>query len=326
MPFLNLNTGVLLYADSNVENPKIRLADVTDTFQQIIINNVRSNEIIIEPNESETIANTQRTLATITSTVFSFTRPIDVQPTMRVEWTSGADPVFRTLRNIGIDTTTHIAISRVGPRSMKIESISGTPITTTSVFTGDVVWFERNSDSYTSPFNAYNVDRAFIVQSKGVNSIIVNDEGIMAEENDVTISSTADLKIFVQPLPTSVKLNDYINITTSAYNFYNRGIFKILRVTDKYLEFENPYGVIESVTNSTNGLVVFDYLIRFAHIIANGEIELRFDGNSSGLTITPLNHENSQFTASLKSTQILATNNTMNAISVRCQFAGIVGE
>ena len=71
MPFLNLNTGVLLYADSNVENPKIRLADVTDTFQQIIINNVRSNEIIIEPNESETIANTQRTLATITSTVFS---------------------------------------------------------------------------------------------------------------------------------------------------------------------------------------------------------------------------------------------------------------
>jgi len=326
MPFLNLSTAVLIYVDPNVENPKIRLSDITDTFSQIAVANVRSSETVIASGETSTIVSTQRTLsASIATTQFDISRPNELEETTRMTWNGvGANPLFRSLRAIGIDATTQVALTRVGPRSMKLMTVAGTPIDTTTVNTGDQLWIERNTDSFTSPFAAFNCDKLLTIQSKGVGYIVVNDEGLLGEEAivDLSTSFATAFKIFVQPTTTQPRVHDFVIINNVGFNFYNRGTFQILRITNDYIEFLNPYSTNESAVSG--GLVIFDYMIRFAHIIASGELTLTFDGNSQGLIIEKLGSDSAQFTSTLKTTQITATNNSLNSVALRCQISGAI--
>jgi hypothetical protein len=326
MPFLNLTTAVLIYVDPNIENPKIRLSDITDTFSQIAVANVKSSETVIPPGETNTVVTTQRVLAAgIATSQFDISRPIETEDVTRMTWTgAGSNPQFRSLRAIGVDNTTHMAMTRVGPRSMKLMSSSGTAFNTSTINTGDQLWIERNSDSFTSPFSAYNCDKLFTVQSKGSGYIVVNDEGILGEETDVALGASYAyaFRVFVQPITNGPRIGDSCIISNSGFNFYNRGIFQIARITDTYIEFLNPYAVSESAVSG--GLIIFDYMIRFAHVIASGELTLTFDGNTEGIVIDKLGADIAQFTSTLKTTQITATNNTLTSIALRCQFAGAI--
>jgi hypothetical protein len=327
MPFLNLETGILLYADTNVENPKVRLADITDTFQQVTISNVKSAETVVSVGETKTIVSTRRSLApSIATAACVFVRPIDNVDVMRLSVSSIAN-AFRTKRNIGVDVTSHVSVTRVGPRSLKIGSLAGTPISTSEITVGDQLWIERNSDNYTNCFTEYNCDKLLTVQSVGTDSFVVNDEGFLVEEPDVELGSLFDsaFKVLARPTIETPKVDDYIKIAGN-FNYYNKGVFKILRITDNYVEYANPYGVIESVTNTTTGLAIFDYFIRFVHLVASGELEIGVDGNPAVITTSPLDAEKSQFTATLKATEITVTNNTLNPIVLRCQSAGSLGE
>jgi hypothetical protein len=327
MPYLNLTTAVLIYVDTNVENPKIRLSDITDTFSQVSVANVKSSETVIAPGETSTVVSTQRTLAAgIATTQFNITRPVETEDITRMEWNGvGSDPLFRGLRATGLDNTSVVSFTRVGPRSMKLMTISGTAFNTTAMITGDQLWIERNTDAYTNPFSAFNCDKLLTIQSKGSNYIVVNDEGLLGEEASVTLGTSYDkaFKVFVQPTSLQPRVNDSVIISNAGFNYYNRGTFQILRITDKYIEFSNPYSTDESAVSG--GLIIFDYMIKFAHIIASGELVLTFDGNAQGITIGKLgNTETAQFTSSLQTTQITATNNTLTSISLRCQISGAV--
>jgi len=320
-----MTTGVLLYADTNVENPKIRLADITDVFQQVTVSNVRSLETMIQPGESELVVSTQRILgAGINTTVFEVLRPIETEDIARLSWTGvGSDPGFRSVRAIGVDNTTHMAMVRVGPRSMKLMSTSGSSFNTASILTGDQLWLERNTDTYTSPFSSFNTDKLFTIQSKGTGYIVINDEGTLGEEPDV-FSVVGAFEVFVQPIASKPKIGDYIKIAAgSNFNYYNQGVFQILRITDTYIEFVNPYSVAETLTNSSNAIVIFDYFIRFAHLISSGELMISFDG-SPGFVMEKLGEDHGQYTGTIKTTQITATNTTLSPVSLRCQFAGAI--
>lgn len=326
MPFLNLTTGVLIYVDPNIENPKIRLSDITDTFSQIAVANVKSSETVIAAGDTNTVASTQRTLsAGINTSQFNITRPIETEDIARMTWNgAGSNPSFRSLRSIGVDGTTHMAMVRVGPRSMKLMSVSGTAFDTAAINTGDQLWIERNSDSFTSPFSAYNCDKLLTIQSKGSGYIVVNDEGILGEESDVAlgVDYASVFKVFVQPASNGPRVGDSCIISSVGFNFYNRGTFQLLRVTDDYIEFLNPYATSES--GVSGGLIIFDYMIRFAHIISSGELTLTFDGNTEGIVIDKLGTDMAQFTSTMKTTQITATNNTLSSVALRCQFAGAI--
>lgn len=326
MPFLNLNTAILIYVDPNVENPKIRLSDITDTFSQVAVSNVKSSETVIMPGETATVITTQRTLSpTISTTQFDITRPIETDDVTRMAWNGvGSNPLFRTVRATGIDNLTELAMVRVGPRSMRLMVVSGT-FDTTSIATGDQLWIERNSDAFTSPFSAYNCDKLLTIQSKGVGFVVVNDEGLLGEEPSVVLGSaySTALKIFAQPSANQPRVSDSVIISNVGFNYYNRGTFQILRLTDSYIEFINPYATEELAVYG--GIVIFDYMIRFVHIIASGELSLAFDGNAQGLAIDKLgNNDTAQFTSTLKTTQITATNNSLNSVALRCQISGAI--
>jgi hypothetical protein len=326
MPFLNLNTSILIYVDPNVENPKIRLSDITDTLSQVAVSNVKSSETVIMPGETSTIITTQRTLSpTISTASFDITRPIATEDVTRMAWNgTGSDPLFRTVRALNMDSTTVLSMVRVGPRSMRLSVVSG-PFDTTTVSTGDQMWIERNSDSFTNPFSAYNCDKLLTIQSKGVGYVVVNDEGLLGEEPSVVLDAayTTALKIFVQASANAPRINDSVIIDNVGFNYYNRGTFVILRLTDTYIEFVNPYATSET---ASGGIVIFDYMIRFAHIITSGELTLTFDGNTThGITIEKLgNNDTAQFTSTLKTTQITATNNSLNSVALRCQISGAI--
>lgn len=323
MPFLNLETGVLLYADTNVENPKIRLADITDSFQQIAISNVKSAEIVVGVGETKTLVSTQRTLpGGLALASCDVLRPIDNEDVIRIA-TSSLPNAFRTARSTGVNGTTHLSLTRVGPRSMKLMSTAGNNLDTTSVVVGDQLWIERNSDAFTNVFSTYNCDKLLTIQSKGSNYVVVNDEGMMSEEADLNLATqyASAFRILAKPTVDTPKVDDWVKINGN-FNHYNKGVFRLLRVTDSYIEFANPYAVTETVTPSVSGITVFDYFIRFLHMVASGELDINLDGNAAVLTTSPLDIDKSQFTATIKATDISVTNNTMTPVVLRCQSAG----
>ena len=325
MPFLNLQTGILLYADTNVENPKIRLADITDVFQQVMVANVKSAEAIVKPGETKSVISTQRDAdPDLDTSSITFSRPVSNQDVIRLSLTLPTSAVFLSRRSLGVDSTTHLSFTRVGPRSMKLATLSGTPMNTSSVTTGDQLWIERNTDSFTNCFSEYNCDKLWTVQSKGAGFIVVNDEGLAGEESDVTLGSLFDsaFKVFVKTSADAPRVGDSLQLSSPNFNSFNCGVFKIERITDGYVEFSNPYGVDEVVVNTVGGITIFDYFVRFLHLVADGELVVSFGAGNGSLIVSPLNAERAQLTTSLKTTEISVTNNSMNTVALRCQSAG----
>lgn len=325
MPFLNLQTGILLYADTNVENPKIRLADITDVFQQVMVANVKSAEAVVKPGETKSVISTQRDSdPNLDTHSITFSRPISNEDVIRMSLTIPTSATFQSRRTLGVDATTHLSFTRVGPRSMKLATLSGTPMNTSSVVTGDQLWIERNTDSFTNCFSEYNCDKLLTVQSKGVGYIVVNDEGLAGEEGDIALGSLFDtaFKVFVKPSADSPRVADSVQVSSPAFNSFNCGVFSILRITDNYIEFANPYGVDEVATNTVGGITIFDYFVRFLHLVADGELQVSFGAGNGSMTVAPLNTERAQLTLTVKTTEISVTNNTMNTVALRCQSAG----
>lgn len=325
MPFLNLENKLIIYADSNVENPKVRLVDITDSSLQVCVNDTKSQDLTIMPGESKEVANKLRTLGVSVDTAeFSLYRPDSVADRMRLSWTgSGGNPEFRVLRSTGVDATTQVSITRQGPRTMRIAHTGGTALDTSLVQTGDVIYLEKTYDLFTSPFNAANTGTHFLVQAKGVGYIDFSDEGGSVDEAAVILGSTEALKVFANPNPNKPKIGDSVRISASSFNLYNRGVFEITNVTDTYLEFVSPYGVAETVTNTVDGVAVFNDLINFFSAVSSGPLKVFIDSDTSGFQMSRLTQDKCVFQASVSAAKITLLNEGWTAVAVRCQHATI---
>jgi len=329
MSYLNLQTQFIIYSDPNVENPKVRLADISDSFTGITLADVKSQEVVIDANSTYSIVNNQRSLGVgIDTAEFQILRPIASEDIIRLEWTgNGGNPAFKTARVLGVAADTVVSMTRVGPRTMRLQHVSGTALNTTQVLAGDKIFFESSNDSVTSPFSLANQNKYYTVQAKSSTYIDFADEGVSVDETAVTLGASfaVILKVFAADTPSTPRINDTIKIVSPAFSSDNKGSFQITKLTDSYVEFVNPYGVLETVTNTASGIYIFDKLIGFVYIVSTGDVEIIPDGQSVGMKLQKLDANISLFFGSISASRIDIKNLNDVPVAVRSQYAAVTG-
>lgn len=315
MGFLNFNYGILNYEDQSANNPTVRNMDISQSFQSLNANHENSAKHTIAPGQSLTIAATTRALASGGSTVWSVSRPVEADSTMRLGWTSGAAPQFRAARSLGISPATQVSIVRSGPAAARLTISSGS---TALVQTGDVVKFFRNTDAFTSPFSSQNAGQSFVVQAVGTGYIDFLDNGSAAEEGPLTGCNLAFCVMSNGP----VQVGDTLWVAGSV-NQSNKGEWKISDVGPDFVEFLNPFGVVESFTGQT--VAVYDHLIQFVHVSASAPVSLSFDGEGD-VRVGRLGHSGPVlFMGTANAYRIDASNKGQEPITVTIRHMAVDG-
>jgi hypothetical protein len=281
MAFMNLNFQLLVYKDQpSGSKPNIRIPDLTESFQGLVLNNVKTDDPTIQPGETKTIAVTTRTLGLSNTTQFAIERPDAASDKTRLRWTgTGSNPLFRTARNLSIDATTQVSITRQAPRIARVQSTGGTPIVASPVQLGDILQFGPNTDTFTSPFGDQNVGKQFVVQAVGSNYVDVIDEGTIGLDSNVTLGADYAKALRVYS-PGPVRIGDSVRIDGFTLNTNNVGDFVLTDATPDYVEFINPYSSPQTFTNSDDLIRVYDHLIGFVYIRSSGPVRLTTNRDS----------------------------------------------
>ena len=324
MPFLNLNLQLLMYEDAdNNRNPLIRMPDITKSVQGVPVNNDRSDRITLYANDVKDLATTSRTLFWDATTELSFSLPISTESKMRIQWTgTGTNPLFRTKRAIGGSATTTVSITELTPYVKRVTNISGTAWNTASVQVNDLIRFERNTDSFASPFISGNAGVTYLVQSKGANYIDFIDNGQAIVEGSVVLGADFDLALRVMS-PGPVKLADIVTITSTAIHPSNNGKFEIIDISSDYIEVVNPLAVTETQTLGSNIPTIYEYLIGFVLLRASGPFKIKFDSQSEWAKVDRVGPE-ALFMASMSAHSIQASNDGPDPITVSIQYARVL--
>lgn len=323
MPFLNLNVGFLIYEDQTDVNPKIKLPDLSFSAHGVNVDHEKSERITIYPNEIKDIATTSRNVLWDNTTQLSFERYLAAGDNIRIKWTgTGTNPVFRTNRNIGGSATTEISITRVTPYVARLTQTSGTALTLSSVQVNDFLKFEKNTDSFTSPLHPTNVGKTFLVQSKGANYIDFIDNGEVAL--DTAIPLGADFSFVLRVMSQGpVKIGDTIGVSGSSINPSNIGQFTIVDVSPEYIEITNPLSSSETVLYGTNQITVYEYLIGFVNLRANGRFKIRFDDQTEWVRLDRVGKD-VLFMGAISAHKIQAMNDGVDTVTVSIQHAAVL--
>lgn len=324
MSYLNLNYGVLIYSDPNQKAPQVRDGgDISKAYIGVHVSRSEVRQITLQPGETQTIASTLRANGLDTTTQLSLLYPISTQGIFRIQWTgTGTAPSFRTKRALGQDATTAITILRISPNSMRMQVVAGTAIATSSVQVGDLIRFERSTDTFTSPLSASNAGRTWVVQSKGSNYIDFIDNQASVEEPIPVVLGT-DFDSVVRVFSTgSVRVGDTVRIQGSTFNASNKGDFVIADMAHDYIEIVNSYGVAETALNTDNLIKIYDHMIGFAHILSTAPVTLMVNGTSP-VDLVMLTPSDAVFLGSINAYQVDAINKTQDAVIVTVQLAAI---
>jgi len=319
MSFLNLNYQLLIYEEPSSKNPNVRQPDISRETKNIPVSSERTEKITLFPNDITTLSTTARVLNWDNTTEFEFSQPYNGLDVVRMSWTgTGLNPAFRSRRSIAGDATTVVSISRVTPYVARITVISGTAWNTSSVQVGDLIKFEKNTVSFTSPFSETNQGLTLKIQAKGSNYIDFNDDGLSSPDSNITLGADylEALKVFSQG---PVKIHDTIFISSSAANPSNKGKFAITDVSPDYIEFVNPLVLPETVLYDA-GFVIYNYLIGFVLLRSTGNLMIKVGGQTEWAEIQKIGQE-AVFLASVGTYEIQAMNSSNFPVEVTIHTA-----
>jgi len=313
-----------MYEDTeNSRNPLIRLPDITKSIQGVPINNDRSDRVTLYTNDVKDIATTSRTLFADSTTQLSFEKPISQEGKMRIKWTgTGTNPVFRTNRAIGGSATTTVSIAELTPYVKRITVLSGTAWSTAAVQVNDIIRFERNTDTFTSPFATGNSGTTYLVQAKGSNYIDFVDNGQAIAEGSVLLGTDFEQAVRVMS-PGPTKLGDIITLSGSGLHPSNAGKFEIVDVSTNYIEVINTLGVTETIILGTNSLVIYEYLIGFILLRASGPFKIKFDNQVEWVKVERVGAE-ALLLASISAHSIMASNDSPDPVTISVQYARVL--
>ena len=325
MPFANINYQLVIFEDQTDRNPQIRMPDITKSIQGVNVNHDKSERITLAPGETKDIVVTSRAVAWDATTQLTTDRYLAAADGVRLKWTgTGTAPAFRTNRNIGGGATTVVDMTRISPYVVRITQSAGTAWTLGSVQNGDIIKFEKNTDTFTSPFNPTNLGKSFSVQAKGANYIDFVDNGTAALDTAVTIGTdfAFALRVFSNG---PVKIGDTLTISGAGINPSNHGKFEIVDLSTDYIEIINPFSEPETFLYGTNAITVYDYLIGLLHLRASGPVRVKYDNQVEWMLLDRLGAE-VILLASVCSYRIQANNNDPSQeIEISVQHARVIG-
>lgn len=328
MSYLNVNYSFVEYSDAtSPNNPKVKTADISRSDTQVCVSYPGGQTFSIGPNEVVELATTSRSIAWDNTTQLHFQRYLAGSDNLRILWTgTGTAPAYRVNRNIGGSATTSVSITRVTPYVARITNVGGTAWTPGAIQAGDIIKFERNTDSFTSPLSYSNLGQAYTVQTATSTSIDFIDNGQAALDAAVVLGSDYAFAVRVYSA-SGVKIGDVLELpNTSNAHPSNQGKYTVTDVSPDYLEIVSPLGLDETILYSSSAptAVAYDRLIGFLHArsVATGGFKLRFDDNTGWTKYSPLSGE-AFFLGSVTAYRIQATNEGPNPVVLSVQYSTV---
>lgn len=258
MSKLNFLVCLNTYSDASASNnPSLSNFKWAREITGIPASNPISEAFSLAPGEAKTIFSGVRTLGVDNTTNFSLSLKPLSSSTYRLLATSGAAPLFRTARSIGINATTQVTAIVNGPivtysspasASAVAASFTGTPtgFTTPVTITANNVGLIGNSILLTGDgvMDLVGVASAWNTANPGndIGSITGDTSQILA--NGATIQLSGGLNAVVGLNMAAVVVGDIVRIG-DQFNILNQGKFKVLAKTANSFTVENFTGVNE---------------------------------------------------------------------------------
>jgi len=329
MSYLNVQYGFIGYDDkNNPNNPQVKTYDITRTDNQVCVTSPGGQTFTIYPGDTASIASTLRTISWDSTTQIHISRYLTGSDNIRFLWNgTGTNPAYRVNRNLAGDPTTVVSITRVTPYVARITYVSGaTPWNVSTIVNGDIIKFERNTDTFTSPFSTPNLGQAYIVQTATATTIDFIDNGAVALDTNITLGANYSFALRVFSAQ-GVKIGDTLEVpNTSNAHPSNWGRYTLCDVSPDYLEFTSPLGLDQTITYSPTAptAVVYDRIIGFLHArsVQSGAFKMRFDNDTTWTTYQPLLGE-AFFLGSVRAYQVQASNDGPNPVVLSVQYASL---
>jgi hypothetical protein len=328
MSFLNFTLSRIAYMDDTASTDPLNKAfDVHTAKIGLYAQFPTVCTKVVEPGQIVLLESTSRALTYDSTTQFSFSHPELGSDIVRMRWTgTGTAPSFRTLRAIAGGVNTQVEFSRASNTAAKLTNTSGTAWNTSSVQIGDEVFFQKSVEGeFTSPFSEVIQGQRFVIVDKGVNYIVLRDNGVISAESDIALGadySTA-MRVFSS---LGVKTGDKIKFSSSAgLRPDNKSyVLEVSQVSDRDLYFINPYGIDETAVPGEQTFVVFERMLNFLSIDATGAVDIRIDSSSaSNIPLYEFETGRSIFMATVSATSVYAVNNGSHPVNVTvhtCSF------
>jgi len=272
---LSLNT-----AASSVENPlkSSSAASLAFDVAGLVLDIAEGFSVVLDPREERVVASTRKQLLLDATTGIEITQPYNnlaQETTWRIRWNgTGSNPNFRTRRALMVSNTTTVNVLRLNDTVARIQfsvAIGSNPKI------NDVLLFEKENDlGLVSPFNPVNQGVPARIVGVGTNYLDVDDAGVLVNESNILlgVNYLDVLKVFSS---IGVQITDVLKISSSAFNYGNRGTYKVIFVSSDYIDIEAPSLVPEIVSGITEGFQVFTNSIYYFALKAKGQLQLIVD-------------------------------------------------
>lgn len=325
MAFLNFYFNRLAYSDSlPVQNPKQQNFNFSTASEGLEAKYPSSGMQDIPPGQEVLLSSNARSLPTgLSSSEFEI-RLIPETGRTRIRWTgNGPTPSFRQLRNINYGTIpaiTQYSAVRVSPTAVVL-TLVGAAVSLSSVTVGDEVYLQSSEGFFTSPLNSNSTGTRYTILAVSGTSITVRDQGNISEEVNIPLGFDYDSVIRFM-LSDGAQVGDKLRISSNAgFAIDNKSQdYEIFDVSDRDLVIYNPLVIPETVTSgSSDPFMVFERLINFLSIEANGPLKLKFNNGAEELQLFEYSPGACFFAASVSAVSVTAVNSTSHPISVTIQ-------
>jgi hypothetical protein len=230
------------------------------------------------------------------TTQTSLSNPFVASPTRwRLSWTGvGTALVFKTSRVTSVDATTVFSLIRVGSSPfMTLSTVSGTPMVTTNVVAGDLVFFPQETDLVVPPVNSAVAGRYLRVTSKIASTIEVRDDEGLPDQPTITLGAQFAENFFILS-EAGARVGDTLRLSAPQLSG-NSGEFTITSVSSNWVEFLSTDSVPQTVLQALGSIEVYDEVYDYISVLSSapfrvktvsGEVSLSLLGGVAAYSVT----------------------------------------
>lgn len=267
---LTLFINLFAYSDvAKTNDPQLKDFDYARRLVDIPTMKTRSQHHIISPTESETVLSIQRALTTGASWTVSNTEGV----TSTFTW-SGVNPVLRTER-VGASLI-GATVGVVRQASSKIVRLTFSASPGTGIVANDEIYLGVGSG-----LSAFNLGIFPVVAASGNTVDVISED--MVNETGILIADPLDVYAYS---PGPVRVGDFLNVSSTVFNFGNRGEYLVTRVTSRFVEVQNSNVVPEGPL--TADVVVYDQLYRLTYIETDQKVNVHINGSPNPIVVEPV--------------------------------------
>jgi hypothetical protein len=267
MSLLNLSLNLVSYADDGKSaNPLVKFTDLSWSMLGLPTATPRMVPIALAPGETRTIMTLARTISYTGGTSFQI---FQVPSTSNVRLIAPLGQ--RAARSDG-DATTQWAVTLTNQIARFTYTGTGLAPVFGGIVAGDGITID-------TPFSVQNCG-SFTVLRVGVNYVEFENPFALAETvlGQVQIYSSGP-----------VQIGDLLDISDVGFSYPNRGQFKVLNVTDSFIEFSNSEAIPETITGVTSGgVVIYPEAHQWMLLAIDRRVIVRCNGDTgSGVEVEP---------------------------------------